>query len=175
MLMGRLLQDRRAAPFAKTSSRAAVTGAVVLASLIATPALAQSAPAGCTGTPTDTWVTIIAQGLRNSNGNLAITLYADESRKFLVRHGAMYVGRVKAQAGTTRGCIFVPKPGVYAFALYHDENANDKLDRSGLGLPTEGFGFSNNPATIMSLPSFSSVRINIPKTGLVTRINMKYP
>jgi uncharacterized protein (DUF2141 family) len=140
------------------------------------PVLAQdNPPAGCTGTPSQTWVTVAADGLRNGNGQLAITLYADDSKKFLVKRGSLYVGRVKASAGATRGCIFVPKPGVYALALYHDENANSKLDRSGLGLPTEGFGFSNNPATVMSLPTFSSVRLNIPKAGLVTRVKMKYP
>ncbi|PLK27083.1 DUF2141 domain-containing protein [Novosphingobium sp. TH158] len=156
-----------------TTIRAAI--ALSLASAAAQPAMAESAPAGCTGTPSPTWVTVVAEGMRNGSGNLAITLYADDSKKFLVRKGSLYVGRVKASAGTTRGCIFVPKPGVYAIALYHDENANGKIDRSGLGLPTEGFGFTNNPTTIMSLPAFSSVRLNIPKPGLVTRIRMKYP
>lgn len=156
-----------------TTLRAAA--ALSLSAAFAQPAMAQGAPAGCTGTPSQTWVTVIAEGLRNGDGLLAITLYADDSKKFLVKKGSLYVGRVPATAGTTRGCIFVPKPGVYAIALYHDENANQKIDRSGLGLPTEGFGFTNNPTTIMSLPSFSSVRLNIPKAGLVTRIRMKYP
>ncbi|MFM5907552.1 MAG: DUF2141 domain-containing protein [Novosphingobium sp.] len=156
-----------------TTFRAAC--AAFLATAAAQPALAQGAPAGCTGTPSQTWVTVVADGLRNGNGNVAITLYADDSKKFLVKNGSLYVGRVPASAGSTRGCIFVPKPGVYAIALYHDENANGKIDRSGLGLPTEGFGFANNPATIMSLPSFSSVRLSIPRAGLATRIKMKYP
>ena len=156
------------------SFRGAVLGFGLVAGS-ALPAQAQSAPAGCTGTPSQTWVTVIADGLRNSNGNLAITLYPDDSKRFLVKRGSLYVGRVKAQAGTVRGCIFVPKPGVYPIALYHDENANGKFDRSGLGLPTEGYGFSNNPATLMSLPAFNSVRLNVPKAGLVTRIHMKYP
>jgi len=156
-----------------TSLRAAF--ALALAAVTAQPALAQAAPAGCTGTPSNHWVTVIADGLRNGNGKLAITLYADNSKKFLAKKGSLYVGFVDASAGTTRGCIFVPSPGVYAIALYHDENGNGKIDRSGIGLPTEGFGFTNNPATLMSLPSFSSVRLNIPKAGLITRIHMKYP
>ena len=74
-----------------------------------------------------------------------------------------------------RACIFVPKPGVYAIALYHDENANQSFDRTGVGFPAEGFGFSNNPPTIASIPSFRSVRLNIAKSGLSTRIHLKYP
>ena len=153
--------------------------AIVLASLLGHGTAhangTDSPPAGCTGTPSATWITVIADGLRNDDGLLAITVYADDSRRFLLKHGSMFVGRVKAQAGTTRGCVFLPKPGVYALALYHDENANLKIDRSGIGLPQEGWGFSNNPATLMGLPSFNSVRLNVPRAGLVTRIHMKYP
>jgi uncharacterized protein (DUF2141 family) len=118
---------------------------------------------------------VVADGLRNSNGLLAVTLYADDSSRFLAKKGSLYVGRVEAKAGTTRACIFVPKPGVYALALYHDENGDKKFDRSGLGLPVEGFGFTNNPATIAGLPTFSSVRLNVGKSGLTTRVHMKYP
>lgn len=158
-------------------SAAVIACAATLALSFGPAAEAQNAapPAGCTGTPSDTWINVVAEGLRNSDGLLAITLYADNPGKFLVHHGSLYVGRVPAVQGTTRGCIFVPRPGVYALALYHDENANRKFDRSGIGLPAEGYGFSNNPATLAGLPSFRSVRLNIPRTGLTTRVQMKYP
>ena len=117
----------------------------------------------------------MVDGVRNGSGVIAITLYADDSSKFLVKRGSLYVGRVEASPGTTRGCIFVPKPGVYALALYHDENRDGRFDRAGLGLPAEGYGFSNNPATLAGLPQFRSVRLNVPKSGLTARIQMKYP
>jgi uncharacterized protein (DUF2141 family) len=155
---------------------AAVIACAAALTLSSSPTAAQAnPPPGCTGTPSATWINVVAEGLHNGNGLLAITLYADNASKFLVHHGSLYVGRVNASAGTTRACIFVPRPGVYALALYHDENANRKFDRSGLGLPAEGYGFSNNPPTLAGLPSFRSVRLNIPRTGLTTRIQMKYP
>ncbi|WP_374420910.1 DUF2141 domain-containing protein [Novosphingobium arvoryzae] len=144
----------------------------------ATGTAAQSTPTpppGCTGPASQTWLNVVAEGLKNGEGLLAVTLYADDSSKFLVKRGSLYVGRVNAQAGITRACIFVPKPGVYALALYHDENANRSFDRTGVGFPAEGFGFSNNPATLAGLPTFKSVRLNVPKAGLTTRIQMKYP
>jgi len=156
------------------------SAAVAISALAALPgsAGAQAAaapPAGCTGPASPYWLNVVADGLRNSNGLLAVTLYADDSSRFLAKKGSLYVGRVDAKAGTTRACIFVPKPGVYALALYHDENADKKFDRSGLGLPAEGFGFSNNPATLAGLPTFSSVRLNVSKAGLTTKVHMKYP
>ncbi|WP_298198700.1 DUF2141 domain-containing protein [Novosphingobium sp.] len=139
------------------------------------PARAEAAPAGCTGTPSATWIDVAVEGVANGNGLIAITLYADNPRKFLVKHGSLYVGRVPARAGTTTGCIYVPEPGVYAIAIYHDENASQTFDRTGLGLPAEGYGFSNNPSTLAGLPSFRSVRLSIPRSGLLTRIRIKYP
>ncbi|MCE2843013.1 MAG: DUF2141 domain-containing protein [Novosphingobium sp.] len=142
---------------------------------IAASAPAAAAPAGCTGPASATWLNVVVDNVRNGNGVIAITLYADDSSKFLVKRGSLYVGRVDATPGTTRGCIFVPKPGVYALALYHDENRDGRFDRTGLGLPAEGYGFSNNPATLAGLPQFRSVRLNVPKPGLTSRIGMKYP
>ncbi|WP_264420925.1 DUF2141 domain-containing protein [Novosphingobium sp. KCTC 2891] len=136
---------------------------------------AMAAP-NCAGPQSETWINITIDNVRNDSGLMAVTLYADEPRKFLVRHGSMYVGRVDAAAPETKMCLFVPKPGVYAIAVYHDEDGSGKINRGGmLGIPTEGFGFSNNPATIASLPSFRSVRLHIAKTNLSTRITLKYP
>ncbi len=132
-------------------------------------------PAGCTGPASNTWLNVVVEGVRNSNGLMAVTLYADNSSKFLAHHGSLYVGRSNARAGTMRTCIFVPRPGVYALALYHDENASRGFDRNSIGLPAEGYGFSNNPPTLAGLPSFRSVRLNVSRTGLTTRVQMKYP
>ena len=151
---------------------------LALAAALLGPGMARAetaAPPGCTGPASATWIDVEVEGVRNANGLVAITLYADNSRKFLVKHGSLYVGRVPAHAGSTRGCIFVPAPGVYAIAIYHDENANQVFDRSGFGLPAEGYGFSNNPSTLAGLPSFRSVRISIPRSGLLTRVSIKYP
>lgn len=36
------------------------------------------------------------------------------------------------------------KSGPYAIRYFHDENENDELDTNILGIPKEGFGFSND-------------------------------
>lgn len=142
----------------------------------AAPAMAQGAPpAGCQGTPSATWLNVVVEGVRNGNGLIAVTLYGDDSRKFLAKHGSIKVSRFDATAPTTHTCIFVPRPGVYAIAVYHDEDGSRKLNRSGLGLPTEGFGFSNNPSTVAGIPAFRSVRLDVSKAGLTTRIRLRYP
>lgn len=139
-------------------------------------AQAEAAPADCVGDMSGKgWINVEVTGVRNSNGLLAITIYADDSSRFLAKKGSLDVVRVPAKAGTTRACVKLPGNGVYALAVYHDEDSSRKINRSGLGMPTEGFGFSNNPATFASIPAFRSVRLNIPKNGLTTRISLKYP
>lgn len=160
---------------ARAAAFSSALAAVAAAGMFAAPAAAAEPPAGCTGEPSETWINVILEGVRSSRGLAAVTLYADNSRKFLVKNGSLFVGRSPAQAGTTRTCIFLPKPGVYALAIYHDENSNHSIDRTGIGLPAEGYGFSNNPATLAGLPAFRSVRLSIPRTGMTTRIHMKYP
>ena len=157
--------------------RAAVIAvAAAIAPFAAPAAQAQTAPpAGCVGRPSDMWINVVIEGVRNGTGLMAVTLYADDPSKFLVSRGSIYTGRADAVAGATRVCLFVPSTGVYALTTYHDENSSRKLDRSGLGLPAEGFGFSNNPSTVAGIPSFRSVRLNIPRSGLTTRIRLRYP
>lgn len=170
-------QPRRTRAAVKAAVTAAVTGIVAVTGTIAAPhAMAQDAPpAGCLGDPSDTWLNVNVEGVRNGNGLIAVTLYADDSRKFLAKKGSIKVSRFDASAGTTRACIFVPRPAVYAIAVYHDEDNSRKLNRNGLGIPTEAFGFSNNPTTVAGLPAFRSVRLNVPKAGLTTRIQLRYP
>jgi uncharacterized protein (DUF2141 family) len=47
-------------------------------------------------------------------------------------------------------------PGTYALAVIHDENMNGKLDTNWLGIPKEGYGFSNAAKATLGAPSFSA-------------------
>ncbi|HYJ81683.1 MAG TPA: DUF2141 domain-containing protein [Allosphingosinicella sp.] len=146
---------------------------MLLSALLALAA-AQAEPA-CTGTPSATRLHVRVDNVRHSRGLVAVTLYTDERRKFLAKRGSLYVGRVPARQGRTDVCIHVPKPGIYALAVYHDADSDRSFDRSGIGLPAEGFGFSNNPPTFLGMPNFGSVRISVPRSGVRTTVKLKYP
>jgi uncharacterized protein (DUF2141 family) len=63
--------------------------------------------------------------------------------------------------------------GSYSFSVIHDENNNDKLDTNFLGIPKEGFGFSNNPLVLFGPPSFSKTKVEVSKDTEII-IKMKY-
>jgi uncharacterized protein (DUF2141 family) len=129
----------------------------------------------CQGPPTETILYVNVQGLRSGKGLVAVTLYPDDKSRFLAKKQSIYVARVDAHAPNTRVCMHLPRQGVYAIAVYHDEDGNRHLNRSFVGLPQEGFGFSNNPKTFMSLPAFSAVRLNVGKANSETNITLRYP
>jgi uncharacterized protein (DUF2141 family) len=54
------------------------------------------------------------------------------------------------------------KPGLYAVMITHDENGNGKLDTNIVGMPLEGYGFSNNPR-VMRKPTWDEARFEIGK------------
>ncbi len=52
-------------------------------------------------------------------------------------------------------------PGEYAIAVYHDENSDFEMNTNALGIPKEGFGFSNNPRILFGAPKYKKVKFRL--------------
>ena len=145
-----------------------------LALLVAGSSVA-SAQTDCTGPPSAVRLYVNVENVRASSGLIAVTLYPDDRSRFLARRGSLYVGRVPARAPSTRVCIHLPSTGTYAVGVYHDADGNRSFNRTGLGMPAEGFGFTNNPRLLFGIPSFNSVRIAVPRANMQTTVRLRYP
>lgn len=144
----------------------------VAASLLAVgPALADQ---GCAGirAANSSRLTVQVSGVRSATGEVAITVYPDDKRRFLAKGGKLARQRVRA-AASVRACFWAP-PGNYAVAVYHDSDGDRDFDRTLVGLPAEGFGFSNDPETKTGLPSLSAVRFRLGPGERLMPIQMKY-
>ena len=51
--------------------------------------------------------------------------------------------------------------GEYAIKLYHDENNNGELDTNFMGIPAEGYGFSNNAIGSFGPASYTDARFTV--------------
>ena len=129
----------------------------------------------CTGDEGPVRLYVDVEGVRMAEGLIALTLYADDSKRFLARRGSLYVGRTPAKAPVTSTCIYLPSTGVYALGVYHDADGDRSIDRNAIGLPTEAVGFSNNPRLFLSIPSFRSVRLAVPRNNMRTTVRLRYP
>ena len=58
-------------------------------------------------------------------------------------------------------------PGKYAIQFFHDENENQKMDFSLIGIPKERFGSSNNVKPILGPPKFEKMLFNLTENKKV--------
>jgi len=111
--------------------------------------------------PSSLQVRIAVENVRNSDGLVTAVLYGDNPRNFLKKGRRVGRVRVAAKQGPMRLCLAAPAPGKYAVALFHDENANKRLDQGFLGIPTEGYGFSNNPGIWFGPPDLADALFSV--------------
>ena len=65
-------------------------------------------------------------------------------------------------------------PGDYALAVMHDANSDGQFTMSPMGMPEEGWAFSNGDAPMMGPPSFDAHKITVPAEGLSLTERMQY-
>lgn len=111
-------------------------------------------------------------GVRNAKGVLQICLTRQQAHfPDCKRDPKAVVRTVSAQTGAVRLGGLVP--GHYAISVFHDENANRKLDTL-LAVPREGFGFSRNPVVRFGAPKFRQVVIDIGAGFSRQTVRMQY-
>jgi uncharacterized protein (DUF2141 family) len=133
--------------------------------------LAEAEPL-CEGSGVPIWITI--EKVRNSKGTIKVELYNGEVETGKKKGKKIARTRVKASQGETKLCLNAPSRGDYSISLYHDENDNKKFDRNFIGIPREGFGFSNNPSIGFGLPDEEEIRFQAKQTGINLRISVVY-
>ncbi len=129
----------------------------------------------CVGRKTGTRLVVQVGALRSDAGQVVVTVYPSDPDRFLAPHSKLARQRIKTAAPMTQVCFNLPGPDAYAIAVYHDANNNKDFDRGALGMPVEGFGFSNDAATKFGVPSFDSARFLVKAGDNTIRIKMRYP
>jgi len=149
----------------RTSKHQSVTQ-LIAACAISAAALSALGP----GTARAAELVIVITNIKQVSGLVRLGLYNDPKR-FPKRSGTIAGGKVKVKRNTARFVFRNLKPGVYAVAIYHDANANNRFDKS-LGIPLEGFAFSNNARPRLSAPSFkrAAVTVQAPRTQISIRL-----
>ena len=139
--------------------------------LIAAGTLGAASPS-----PTDSSeVTVVVSGLRNDHGVVRACL-TSEVAHFPRCENPDSSYHVVADAGDGVTLTFkVVRPGRYAIALLHDENANGKADRAAMMIPTEGFGFSRDAKVRFGPPKFAAAAFDLaPGAHETLFIRMRY-
>jgi uncharacterized protein (DUF2141 family) len=151
---------------ARPRGRSAAMCTVLLLVILSTTAFAQS---DCPG------IHVKILNIKDSTGTVACALFESAAgfpAEFL--HSATNVMIIKIRKAQAR-CDFedIP-PGTYAMVVIHDANMNGKLDANWMGIPTEGYGFSNDARGIVSAPTFSAASFNYDGQNLDMTMKLKY-
>lgn len=93
------------------------------------------------------------EGVGSSEGLIHVAIYNTE-KEFLKEAGVFRTDSAKATKGVTRVSIENLPSGNYALAIFHDQNANERLDTNWIGIPKEPIGFSNARVKPFGPPSF---------------------
>ncbi|WP_096461756.1 DUF2141 domain-containing protein [Sulfurifustis variabilis] len=137
--------------------------------LLGNLAAVASTPSLCPG------IHVQVLGIRSSAGTVACALFESPDgfpTEFL--RSATNVMVIKIRNEQAR-CTFedIP-PGSYAIAAIHDENMNGELDTNWLGVPKEGYGFSNDAKASFGAPSFSAASFLYDGRDLGLTIRLHY-
>lgn len=118
-------------------------------------------------------INIEIQNLKNIIGKVSIGLY-NKSEDFLIV-SKVYKGVHLDINSHTLSYTFKEIPnGIYAVSVFHDENSNTKLDKNFLGIPKEGYGFSNNTKSTLLTPSFDDAKFKVSTQTIHLKIKMEY-
>lgn len=132
-------------------------------------AMALAAIFTSTGGWSQTSLEVSVKNIRNTNGSIRVALFtnAEDFLKKAVKNKVLKV------EGSEMTVLFEGlEPGDYAISIIHDENDNGGLDSNAIGIPREGFGFSNNARGMFGPPSFEKAKITLNSGANTTTISL---
>lgn len=111
-------------------------------------------------------LTLTIDKIKNTKGVMMIALHNSEAG--YATNKATFSSQKLAVTGETMTVNFGDVPaGNYAIKLFQDENENGALDTNLLGIPSEGYGFSNNGGA-MGQPDFKDATFSVADKTLIT-------
>ncbi len=119
-------------------------------------------------------LTVVLKGFRTNKGEVRVALFNSvqgfpEKRKLAFRMQVVKIADKKAVA------VFTNIPyGKYAVGIFHDENANGKMDFGLFSIPVEGYGASNDAIGFFGPPSFKDAAFELLQEKLEISITVKY-
>ena len=115
-------------------------------------------------------LTVNITDVRASKGSLLVSVLASEEGW----KGQQKPVAMEKLAATGQDAVlkFQLPAGSYAVQVLHDENDNGALDFNAMGIPTEGYGFSNNPQ-VMRRAHFSEAKFEVTDAAMTISVQLR--
>lgn len=117
-------------------------------------------------------VEVIITGIRSEKGQIIIGVFKDDE-SFQKEKSFMEKRFVKSSISNREMRVqFSLEAGIYGLSLLDDENSNGKMEFNFLGIPKEGFGFSDYYHKGIKKPKFDAYKFSIHK-DMTKRITIR--
>ena len=117
-------------------------------------------------------LTVTFVGVRSDKGKISAALFGEKDG--WPDGKAFKEVDVPAKAGDVDYTFKGLQPGRYAISYFHDENNNGKFDKNVVGMPKEGFGFSNDAKPGLSSPSFAAAAFTVGDGPSAIKMHVDY-
>jgi len=120
-------------------------------------------------------ISVTIKDIKTPNGKILMGIYKDD----ISFDKELPYKKVQAfKTKISNGILLVEvklEPGKYGISLMDDENFNGKMDYNFIGIPKEGFGFSNYYHSGLSKPKLNSFAFEvIENKNTKVEVKMKY-
>ena len=112
---------------------------------------------------------VVIANVKDDQGQLRVALFAKEG--YLKKSVETKI--VKAQPNELKVYFENVAEGNYVISVVHDANENGELDKNFVGMPKEGYAFSNNKGKY-GAPDFQEASFQVSGSASAVRIQMIY-
>ena len=119
---------------------------------------------------------VTVRDIRSNEGDIRIALYSSAD-SFLVdgrTTATTATQSLSARRGDVKVVFVNLRPGIYAAAAFHDENQSGDFDTNFIGLPREGYGFSNGAEAVLGPPDFEEASVELVHITAETDLPLNY-
>lgn len=111
-------------------------------------------------------IALKVENITELSGTLFWSVFDDED-SYKSEQTPLVAGRSKVTASSLKLTLHELPAGEYAVKLFHDANDNGEMDTNLIGLPQEGYGFSNNAGSF-GPASFSDAKVIVSENTQIT-------
>lgn len=119
-------------------------------------------------------VEVTITGLKNNTGQIVIGVFKDEAT---FHKENAFLSKSFRKEEITEGKMKVTlslEPGVWGLSLLDDENMSGLMEYNFIGIPREGFGFSDYYHSGLTKPKFDAFRFTLEKEKKKITIKVRY-
>ena len=117
-------------------------------------------------------LTVTFSGVRSDKGKFSVALFREKDG--WPDGKAFREVDIEPKVGDITTVFKDVPPGHYAISAFHDENGNGKFDSNFIGMPKEGFCFSNDAQPGLAAPSFKESSFEVGNGPATTTIHVQY-